>query len=91
MTTTPPTLREWQGAKPPEIRTVESLQRSIPSERYSQVNWIAKQVGNVVIESYPLTDWHFAANGKLTGMVDTGVRKLNVSIHLDEFVILAVV
>jgi len=47
-------------------------------------------ISNVVVESYPLTDWHFAANGKLVGTVDTGGLKLNVSIHLDEFVVLSV-
>jgi hypothetical protein len=89
MTTTPPTLAEWHGLKPPEICTVASLQRYIP-HRYDQVYWIRKMISNVVVESYPLTDWHFAANGKLVGTVDTGGLKLNVSIHLDEFVVLSV-
>jgi len=39
---------------PPEICTVDSLQRSIPKERYDQVYWIRKMIANVVVESYPL-------------------------------------
>ena len=91
MTTTRPTLSEWHGLNPPEIRTVDSLQGNIPKERYDQVYWIRKMISNVVVESYPLTDWHFAANGKLEGTVDTGDWQVNVSIHLDEFVVLSVI
>ena len=88
---TSPTLREWDGAKPPKICTAKSLGRTIPPNRYSQVYWIAKIVDNVIIEWHPLTDWHFAADGRLLGSVDTGVWKLNVSIQLDEYVILSVI
>ncbi len=90
MTTPPPTLSEWHGLKPPEICTVENLQGSIPKERYDQVYWIRKMISNVVVELYPLVDWHFAANGKLVGTVDTGDWQLNVSIHLEEYVVLSV-
>ena len=76
---------------PPEICTGDSLQRSIPKERYDQVYWIRKMISNVVVESYPLTDWHFAANGKLVGTVDTGDWQLNASIHLAEYVVLSVI
>ena len=89
MTTTPPTLSEWHGLNPPEICTVASLQRYIP-HHYNQVYWIRKMISNVVVESYPLTDWYFDANGKLVGTVDTGDWQLNVSIHLDEYVVLSV-
>ncbi|MEP6986988.1 MAG: hypothetical protein ABI970_15385 [Chloroflexota bacterium] len=47
-------------------------------------------IDNVVVESYPLIRWHFAENGKLVGMVDTGELRLNVSIHLEEFIVLDV-
>ena len=91
MTNTPPILREWHGLKPPEICTANSLGRTIAPDHYSQVYWIAKIVDNVIVEWHPLTDWHFAADGKLFGSVDTGVWKLNVSIQVDEYVILSVV
>ncbi|MBA3868609.1 MAG: hypothetical protein H0X30_05610 [Anaerolineae bacterium] len=89
MTALPPTLREWSGLNPPEICTVASLQRYIP-HRYGYVYWIRKMIDNVVVEFYPLTDWHFGTTGKLVGTVDTGEWKLNVSIHLDEYVVLSV-
>lgn len=89
MTNTPPTLSEWKGINPPEICTVASLQGYIP-HRYGQVYWIRKMIDNVVVESYPLIRWHFAENGKLVGMVDTGELRLNVSIHLEEFIVLDV-
>jgi hypothetical protein len=89
MTTTPPTLREWHEDKPPEICTVQSLNRSIPNERYSRVYWIAKLVDNVVSEAHPLSRWYFSADGRLRGMVDTEVWKLEVEIMPDEYVILS--
>ena len=91
MRTTLPTLHEWHGAQSPKICTVQSLGRTIPPARYSQVYWIAKITNNVVVETHLLTDWYFMADGRLCGRVDTGVWKLAVEIALDEFVILSVV
>ena len=88
---TAPTLSEWHGLKPPEIRTVQSLGLAIPDERYSRVYWIAKTADNVVTEAHPLTKWYFTADGRLRGMVDTEVWRLEVEITPDEYGILSVV
>jgi hypothetical protein len=92
MTTTPPILREWHGLKPPEIRTVGSLNRSITPGHYSQVYWIktVRAVDNAIIESHPLKSWHFAADGRLIGKVDTGAWQQVVEINTDEYVILSI-
>jgi len=91
MTTTPPILREWHGLKPPEIRTVGSLGRSISPGRYSQVYWIktVRPADNAIIESHPLQSWHFAPDGRLIGEVDTGAWKQTVEINPDEYVVLS--
>ena len=91
MTTQPPILREWHGLKPPKIVTVKSLGRTISPERYSFVYWIAKTADNVITEAHPLTKWYFSADGRLRGMVDTEVWKLEVEIQPDEYIILKVV
>ncbi|MBA3868247.1 MAG: hypothetical protein H0X30_03765 [Anaerolineae bacterium] len=83
-------IKDWRGLKPPEICTVQSLGCIIPTDRYNRIYWIAKIVDHMIIESHPLTDWHFAADGKLCGRVDTGAWKLEVEITLDEFVVLSV-
>ena len=92
MTGTPPILREWHGLKPPEIRTVGSLQRSIPLGRYLQVYYIKtiRLVDNLIIESHPLKTWYFTLDGRLIGEVDTLVCKEIVEISTDEYVVLSV-
>lgn len=92
MMISPPTLRQWHGTNQPEIRTVESLKRSIRIDRYQRVYWIAKLIDNVVIEAHSLDSWYFATDGRLIGIVDTdGIKQPKVDINPDEFVILSVV
>ena len=88
--TTPPTLHEWHGLKPPEIRTLRSLDSAIPPLTYSEVYWIAKTVDNGIVEYYPVTDWYFTDEGQLIGDVDTGSLKKTVTINPDEYVVLSV-
>lgn len=92
MTTTQPTLREWHGLKPPEIRTVGSLDGYIPKDIYSQVYCIlmVRPQDNVIIEAQPMKTWHFTTDGRLIGEYDTyiGVSGI-VEINLDEYVVLS--
>jgi hypothetical protein len=89
MTTTPPILTEWKGLKPPIICTVASLQRTISSDYYNQVFWIAQQLENVIIEICPLKDWFFASDGGLIGEVDFAAWHQMVEIKPDEYVVLS--
>jgi len=89
---TAPTLSEWVGKKPPEIRTVGSLQGRLPPGHYSQVYWIVqlRQKDNVIIELQPLKTWYFAPDGRLLGETEIeGWRRL-VEIAVDEYVVLSV-
>ena len=67
MTDIPPTLLEWHGLKPPEIRMIGTSERSISKDQYSQVYWIVqvRLQDNVIIEAYPLKTWYFALDGRL--------------------------
>ena len=89
MTTLPPKLSEWHGLKPPVICTVKSLNSNILA--YRQVYWIKtiRALDNTVTECHPLQSWHFAADGRLIGEVDTGAWKRIVEINSDEYVVLS--
>ena len=88
MTTKPPTPKDWRDPKPPEVRTLRSLDSSIPPLTYSNVYWIAKTVDNVAVEYYPITDWYFTDDGRLIGDV-FAPQKQTVEIKPDEYVILS--
>lgn len=90
MTTTPPTLREWTGVKPPEIRTVKSLGGRLKPGLYSTVYWIKQLVDNVAIEIQPLKTWEFTPDGRLIGEVNNGSWRQPVEINPDEYVVLSV-
>ncbi|MEP6987917.1 MAG: hypothetical protein ABI970_20110 [Chloroflexota bacterium] len=92
MTDIPPTLLEWHGLKPPEIRMIGTSERSISKDQYSQVYWIVqvRLQDNVIIEAYPLKSWRFAADSRLIGEVDTGAWKQVIEISPDEYVVLSV-
>jgi hypothetical protein len=92
MTATPPILRQGSGLKPPEIRTVGSLERYIPKNTYSQVYWLAqiRPQDNVIIEAHPMKSWYFAPDGRLIGEIDTGAWQRTVEINPDEYIVLSV-
>jgi len=89
--TKPPTLSQWHGTKPPEIRSLRSLNSAIPPLIYETVYWIAKTEDHVIIEYYPLGDWYFNDAGQLVGEVDTGSSKNTVTINPDDYVVLSVI